>query len=483
MTENMMQPFNIPPVAPHPTQGTHNDVREALPSDLLGYQTGAINMQEIARAAERARLRQGIMHVRIRHLYCTLEEMFDPSLQGQCFVVGTGMGRPNEPGRVIDVSPAAMRLGITPGMPLRRAHRIAPRIRFLPASHDRYQPWLQKLRERYRAYSRIVESIPIADAFIDLRGCELAFDSPVSLAERLCAEIAEMGLTALIGVANGKAVAELAALMSRKDGRQGVLYIPPGRESSFVQTLPLSMLLQLRAAGTGVPGTLPELAERDGNTSRPPEIEGRSEQVDPVAIAELVAHLRDFGITTFAQVATLTEEGLLRRLGRLGGWVFQIACGEDSSLVVPDAPPLSQNARVRFNHAADADETCAAISKLAAYLGERLREQRLKGQAIALILWPNRVVRRETRKLVMGEEGEEMAVTTAEETIGGQMLLAYHADEADVIAHQSLMLFAHYHRPANRYLQVQLRIGDIITSIPAYYPPPARARGRATRKL
>src|SRR6266566_2446609 len=142
------------------------------------------NIQEMARAAERARLRQGIMHVRIRHFYCTLEEMFDPSLRGLSFVVGTGTGRPNEPGRVIDVSPTAMRLGITPGMPLRRAHRLAPRTRFLPASHDRYQPWLQKLRERYRAYSRIVESVPIADAFIDLRGCELTFDSPVSLAER-----------------------------------------------------------------------------------------------------------------------------------------------------------------------------------------------------------------------------------------------------------------------------------------------------------
>src|SRR5438045_4865031 len=170
--------------------------------------------QDAVRAAERARLRQGIMHVRIRHFYCTLEETFDPSLHGQAFVVGTGMGRPNEPGRVIDVSPAAMRLGITPGMPLRRAHRIAPRTRFLPASHDRYQPILQKLRERYRAYSRIIESIPIADAFIDLRGCEIPFDSPVSLAERLCAEIAEMGLTGMIGIANGKDIAGLAALIS-----------------------------------------------------------------------------------------------------------------------------------------------------------------------------------------------------------------------------------------------------------------------------
>src|SRR6266576_716153 len=273
-----MQQYNINTSIRNTLQTANGASSEPQPAGM------PVDMQEAARAAERARLRQGIMHVRIRHFYCTLEEMFDPSLRGQSFVVGTGTGRPNEPGRVIDASPAAVRLGVSPGMPLRRAHRIAPRTRFLPASYDRYQPILQGLRERYRAYSRIIESIPIADAFIDLRGCELSFNSPVSLAERLCAEIAEMGLTALIGVANGKAIAELAALMSRKDGRQGVLYIPPGREASFVQTLPLSMLLQLRAAGTGTPGTLPELGgQEDGAVSRPPtrlpEIEGKSEQI------------------------------------------------------------------------------------------------------------------------------------------------------------------------------------------------------------
>ena len=444
-----------------------------------------LEMREAEKAAERARLKQGIMHVRIRHLYCTLEEMFDPSLRGQGFVVGTGTGRPNEPGRVIDASPAAVHLGISPGMPLRRAHRIAPRTRFLPASYDRYQPVLQRLRERYRAYSRIIESVPIADTFIDLRGCELTFDSPVALAAQLCAEIATMGLTALIGIANGKAIAELAALMSRKDGRQGVLYIPPGREASFVQTLPLSLLLQLRAAGTGAPASLPDLAEQqESYSSTPPEVEGKSEQVDSVAVAEVVAHLRDFGITTFAQVATMNQEGLHRRLGRLGSWLYQVACGQDVSLVVPDAPPLSQNARVRFQHAADADETCAAIRRLANYLGERLHEQRLKGQVIALMLWPSRFVRRETRKLIIDEEGEEIAVTSAEETISGQMTLNRHTDDADVIAHHCLMLFAHYHTPGSRYLQVQVRIGDIIAVTQAYYPPLARARGsRPTRKL
>ena len=452
---------------------------------LTERQTAGLNkeMQDAARAAERARLRQGIMHVHIRHFYCTLEEMLDPTLRSQAFVVGTGTGRPNEPGRVIDVSLAALRLGVSPGMPLRRAYRLAPRARFLPASYDQYQPVLLKLRERYRVYSRIIETVPVADAFIDLRGCELSFDSPVTLAEKLCAEIAEMHLTALIGIANGKAIAELAALMSRKDGRRGVLYIPQGREASFVQTLPLSMLLQMRAAGTGIPGTLPELSEQNGHSSRPPEIEGKSENIDSVAVAELVAHLKDFGVTTFAQVATLTEEGLNRRLGRLGGWLYHVASGQDFSLVVPDAPPLSQNARVRLHHAADADETCAAIRKLANYLSERLREQRLKGRIIALMLWPSRLVRQETRKLVIAEDGEEVAVTSAEDTIGGQMILASHTDDPDVFAHHILMLFAHYHRPGNSYLQVQVRIGDIMAVTPTYYPPPVRTRGRPTRKL
>src|SRR5205809_7628065 len=251
-----MQQYNINTSTSSPLPPSNGTSREHQPAGL------SLDMQEAARAAERARLRQGIMHVRIRHFYCTLEEMFDPSLRGQSFVVGTGTGRPNEPGRVIDASPAAMRLGVSPGMPLRRAHRIAPRARFLPASYERYHPILQKLRERYRSYSRIIESIPIADTFIDLRGCEIPFDSPVALAERLCAEIAEMGLTALIGIANGEAVAELAALMSRKNGRQGVLYIPAGLESSFVQTLPLSMLLQLCDDGAVIPSVMLDLCSQ-----------------------------------------------------------------------------------------------------------------------------------------------------------------------------------------------------------------------------
>jgi nucleotidyltransferase/DNA polymerase involved in DNA repair len=434
------------------------------------------------RAAELTRLRQGVMHVRIRHFYCTLEEIDDPTLRGLPFVVGTGTGRPNEPGRIIDASPAAQRLGLSPGMPLRRAYRLAPRARFLPASHERYQAVLQLLKERYRTYSRIVESIPLADAYIDLRGCEQAFTSPVTLAEQLCTELTGMGLTPFIGIANGKAIAELAALLSRKDGRDGVLYVPPGRESSFIQTLPLSLLSQVRALGAGITPMLADLDERDSTGSRPPDSDGKSDHLDTVAVSEAVSHFKDFGITTFAQVSLLNEAGLTRRLGQLGGWIYQLSCGNDTSLVVPDAPPLSQNARIRFHHAASADETCEAIGKLAQYLSERLREQRLRGKMIALVLSLNRPVHG-TQKLVIDEDGEVLTTTAAEKTIGGQVTLDHHTDEVEVIAHQILMLFAHYHRSAYSYMQVQVRIGEIVSATPTNYTPPVRPHSKLTRKL
>ncbi len=429
---------------------------------------------------ERTRLRHGVMHVRLRHFYATLEELYDPSLRGVPFVVGTGTGRPNEPGRVVDVSPPAQRLGVIPGMPLRRAYRLAPRARYLPASHEHYQPILQQVRECYRAYSRIVESLPLADAYLDLRGCELSFETPLALGEQLCAELSSLGLVPQLGIANGKAIAELAALLSRKDGRQGLLYVPPGREASFVQSLPLALLLQVRAAGAGVLPILPEPDEYE--PARSSDAEGHGEQAGAMAVAEAVSHLKDFGITTFAQLSLLHEAGLSRRLGQLGAWMYHLARGDDASLVVPDAPPLSQNARVRFQHAADADETCEALRRLATYLSERLREQHLKGRVLALMLWPKHMHQRETRKLVIDEEGEEVAVA-AEETLGGQMALARPTDEADVITHHMLMLFAHYHHSAYHYLQVQARIGDIISTAPVSYAPPPRPHGKLTRRL
>src|SRR5258708_19684247 len=85
-----------------------------------------IGMQEAARAAERARLRQGIMHVRIRHFYCTLEEIFDPTLRGQSFVAGTATGPPNEPAVALHVPPPPPRPPLTPALPFPPPHPLPP---------------------------------------------------------------------------------------------------------------------------------------------------------------------------------------------------------------------------------------------------------------------------------------------------------------------------------------------------------------------
>jgi hypothetical protein len=102
------------------------------------------------------------------------------------------------------------------------------------------------------------------------------------------------------------------------------------------------------------------------------------------------------------------------------------------------------------------------------------------------MLWPSRYVNRETRKLAIADDSEEIAVAATEEAIIGQMALPRHTDDADQIAYQLLMLFAQHHSPGTRYTQVQVRIGDIISGLPTfsgYYPTPPRGRGRPTRKL
>jgi len=68
--------------------------------------------------------------------------------------------------------------------------------------------------------------------------------------------------------------------MSRKMAGRGVLYIPhQDVEASFVQTLPLSLLLKLRVAGIEQTGSLArEAGERYEGQTPPVEIEGKSEQ-------------------------------------------------------------------------------------------------------------------------------------------------------------------------------------------------------------
>src|SRR5258708_12707731 len=56
-----------------------------------------IDAQEATRSAERVRLRQGIMHVRIRHFYFTLQAIFNPTLHTHPFLFSPRTRPPHAP--------------------------------------------------------------------------------------------------------------------------------------------------------------------------------------------------------------------------------------------------------------------------------------------------------------------------------------------------------------------------------------------------
>jgi len=65
---------------------------------------------------------------------------------------------------------------------LRRAYRLAPR-RVFSGFAGALSAGGAAGAGAVPAYSRIIESLPFADVYIDLRGCELNFASPVDLGD------------------------------------------------------------------------------------------------------------------------------------------------------------------------------------------------------------------------------------------------------------------------------------------------------------
>src|SRR5207253_4353452 len=125
----------------------------------------------------------------------------------------------------------------------------------------------------------IVEGLSIAEAFLDVRGMRRIAGAPAEIAVRLRRDVRErVGLPVTVGVARTKFLAKVASGVAKPDG---LLVVPPDRETAFLHPLPVERLW-----GVG-----------------------------PVTARKLRAR----GITTVRQVAFLPESILVSMLGRASG--------------------------------------------------------------------------------------------------------------------------------------------------------------------
>ena len=232
-----------------------------------------------------------ILHVDLDAFFASVEQRDRPELRGRPVVVGGGT--PDQRGVVSAASYEARRFGIHSAMPLRTAGALCPEAVFLPVDGRKYQAVSREVMTILRRYTPLVEPISIDEAFLDVTASRALFGDGPAIGRAIRAAIlAEVRLTASVGVARTKLVAKIASDLRKPDA---LVVVEPGTEAAFLAPLPIQRLW-----GVG---------ERTA------------------------AALSELGVTTMGQLAELPSDLLVRRFGRHGATLADRARGIDDDPV------------------------------------------------------------------------------------------------------------------------------------------------------
>ena len=181
---------------------------------------------------------RSILHVDMDAFFVSVEELLNPALKGKPVVVG---GDPYGRGVVSAASYKAREYGIRSGMAASQARRLCPKAIFLRGAHGRYSEYSRKVMDILRRYTPAIEQVSVDEAYLDLTGCErLHKASPVAIAQRIHeAVVRETGLPCSLGLGAGKLIAKIAANAAKPNG---LMWIRPGHEASFLAPLPIGAM-------------------------------------------------------------------------------------------------------------------------------------------------------------------------------------------------------------------------------------------------
>ncbi|MHA6758837.1 DNA polymerase IV [Streptacidiphilus sp. PAMC 29251] len=294
-----------------------------------------------------------ILHLDMDAFFASVEQASKPSLRGKPVIVGGLGGR----GVVATASYEARVFGVHSAMPMAQARRRCPNAAFLIPRFELYRQVSDYVMGLLRALSPLVEPLSLDEAFVDLEagpyGDLLREGGPAAgaalvraLSEDLRADIlAEVGLTASVGLSGTKFLAKIASEQAKPDG---LVLIEPGREREILGPLSVRAL----------PGVGPATAET----------------------------LRRFGITLVSQVAATPEDELVRLLGRAhGAGVHALALGVDERAVVAERDAKSVSVEDTFEvDLADRERIRAELDRLSERCVRRLRAAGRSGRTVVI---------------------------------------------------------------------------------------------------
>lgn len=290
-----------------------------------------------------------IFHVDMDAFFVSVEELSNPSLKGKAVVVG---GQRDERGVVSAASYEARKFGVHSAMPLRTAAKLCPHAIFLDGHPDLYREHSHKVRDVLHDFSPAVEMASIDEAYVDMSGTEKLHGPPLKSAHKLHQKVKERtGLNCSIGIGSSRLMAKICSDQAKPNG---VLYVLPGHEASFLSPLDVGK----------IPGVGKVTKER----------------------------LNGMGVSRIGDVLRMEESVLEENFGKWGVALAGKARGEDAGgwfegEVGDDWQAKSISHEHTFGEdTRNLDKIESTLAHLSELVGRRLREQDFSARTIQLKL-------------------------------------------------------------------------------------------------
>lgn len=233
-----------------------------------------------------------ILHCDMDCFYAAVHVRDDPSLRGKPVLIG---GSPDGRGVVAAASYEARRFGVHSAMPAARARQLCPQAVFLRADFARYRQESEAIFAIYRAFTPVIETVSIDEAYLDVTDHLDTRPSATELAREIRRRVSEeRHLTVSVGVGPNRLVAKIASDFRKPDG---LTVVPPHKVEDFLAPLPVR---RLQGVGPATESALGEL-----------------------------------GVETVADLRALDLDTLVDRFGRHGEGLFRYARGIDLRPVQP----------------------------------------------------------------------------------------------------------------------------------------------------
>ena len=285
-----------------------------------------------------------IFHIDLDAFFVSAEQAFRPELKGKPVIVG---GAPERRGVVASASYEARRFGIHAGMPLSKARRLCPQAIFIRTSFPRYRHASAKFMGILGDFSPHIEPLGLDEAYLDATGCLEPYGSAGKLALTIKERInRELNITASVGIASSKVVAKIASDLCKPDG---LLEIAPGQEQAFLNPLPIARL---------------------------PGVGKKTEQA-----------LKEMGMATIAQLASLRLDTIVKRFGASGAVLHSYARGIDDREVEMPGEAKSISQELTFGRdTLDRNFLEAILHNLCQDVCHDLRSQNKRAKCVAIKL-------------------------------------------------------------------------------------------------